>query len=37
MSRSAEPDDAMTRPRYTGLATFMRAPYREVFRASISG
>ena len=22
-------DDAMARPRYTGLATFMRAPYRE--------
>ena len=22
-------DDPMARPRYTGLATFMRAPYRE--------
>jgi guanidinopropionase len=31
MSRSPEFDDAMTRPRYTGLATFMRAPYREDF------
>jgi guanidinopropionase len=29
MSRSPEFQDAMTRPRYTGLATFMRAPYRE--------
>ena len=37
MSHSAEPDDAMARPRYTGLATFMRAPYREDFRASTSG
>ena len=29
MSHSPEFDDAMTRPRYTGLPTFMRAPYRE--------
>jgi guanidinopropionase len=31
MSHSPEFDDAMARPRYTGLATFMRAPFREDF------
>jgi guanidinopropionase len=30
MAPSPEFDDPMQRPRYTGLATFMRAPYREV-------
>lgn len=29
MPPSAEFDDPMNRPRYVGLATFMRAPYRE--------
>ena len=29
MSTSSEFEDPMARPRYTGLATFMRAPYRE--------
>lgn len=29
MSHSPEFEDAMARPRYTGLPTFMRAPYRE--------
>jgi guanidinopropionase len=29
MARLPEFDDPMARPRYTGLATFMRAPYRE--------
>ena len=29
MSMLPEFDDPMARPRYTGLATFMRAPYRE--------
>ena len=29
MSRSREFDDPMTRPRYTGVPTFMRAPYAE--------
>jgi hypothetical protein len=24
-------EDPMARPRYTGLATFMRAPYRDYF------
>jgi hypothetical protein len=27
-------EDPMARPRYTGLATFMRAPYREIPTAS---
>src|SRR5262245_53287833 len=31
MSHPSEFDDAMNRPRYTGLATFMRTPYREDF------
>ena len=29
MSDYPEFADPMTRPRYTGLASFMRAPYRE--------
>ncbi|MEM7021515.1 MAG: agmatinase [Pseudomonadota bacterium] len=29
MTHSPEFDDAMARPRYTGLPTFMRAPFRE--------
>jgi guanidinopropionase len=31
MSHSPEFDDAMARPRYTGVPTFMRAPYRDDF------
>jgi guanidinopropionase len=31
MSMLPEFEDPMARPRYTGLATFMRAPYREEF------
>jgi guanidinopropionase len=31
MSHSPEFEDAMARPRYTGVPTFMRAPYREDF------
>jgi guanidinopropionase len=31
MSMLSEFEDPMARPRYTGLATFMRAPYREEF------
>lgn len=29
MNQTTESDDPLTRPRYTGLPTFMRAPYRE--------
>ena len=29
MSKDAPADDPMLRPRYTGLASFMRAPYRD--------
>ena len=31
MSSSSEFDNPMNRPRYTGLPTFMRAPYQETF------
>jgi len=33
MSRDSELDDPMSRPRYTGLPTFMRAPYLDDFTA----
>jgi guanidinopropionase len=33
MSRDSEFDDPMSRPRYTGLPTFMRAPYLDDFTA----